>query len=254
MNRYLATALVFPAALLVACGGSNTESKDATATDAASGAPASSANAASPSQAGSDENAGTVPDTCDKKDNLCLPNPAFVKKLCSSGSPDVALYMFKKGTPFTRGYIAVKSADPVNASGGASSNDEPLVFDEEIIVLTHRVAQAGGIQVSGSGGSLDVLRWDGFCASLQPEEVRFDAPPKPKHPKVDFHGLADATQQALLKDDKIAKTNADRRKECKGVTMGTTSAKCTKLVDQLDELVVDFVRNGGDVPLPAKLP
>ncbi len=196
---------------------------------------------------------GLVPDKCEQKGSECLPSQAFVRKLCDKGNSDAALYLFRKGTPFTRGYVNVKSVDAVNASGGVSSNDQ-LVFDEEVIVLTRRVAQAGGIQVSGSGGSVDVLRWDGTCASLQPEELTLTPAPKPKHAKIDFHGLADATQDALLKDDKLSKTNTDRRKECKGVTMGDVSAKCVKLVDQLGELVVDYVREGGTIPVPPKIP
>jgi hypothetical protein len=251
MMRPIVTGSLLFLALLVGCGGSHTDAKDPGATsaeaDASSGAPADTAK----STAHADD--GVTPDTCETKGNECLPAQAYVRKLCDKGNSDAALYLFRKGSPFTRGYVNVRTVDAVNASGGASSNDQ-LVFDEEVIVLTRRVAQAGGIQVSGSGGSVDVLRWDGTCASLQPEELTLTPAPKPKHAKIDFHGLADATQQVLLKDDKLSKTNSDRRKECKGVTMGDVSAKCAKLVDQLGELVVDYVRDGGTIPVPAKIP
>jgi hypothetical protein len=47
---------------------------------------------------------------------------------------------------------------------------------------------------------------------------------------------------------------ADRKKECKGVTMGEVSAKCEKADRALNDLVVEAVRGGVTLPMPAKLP
>ncbi len=194
-----------------------------------------------------------MPDTCETKGNVCLPPAAFVKRLCEKGSPDVALAMLGKGTPWSRGYLRVKSAEAWNASGGASSQDK-LVFDEEFIVLTHRAADTGGMQVSGAGGGYDVLRWDGSCASLSDEEVTLKTSPTPQAAKIPWKYLADNIQAALLADPKINKVYTDRRKECKGATMGDVSLKCVKLDDLLSKVVVDFVRGGGAIPPPPALP
>ncbi len=200
-----------------------------------------------------DKPSAKLPDACNEQGKLCLPPPAFVKRLCASSFPDVALAMLAKGTPWSRGYLRVKSAEAWNASGGVSSQDK-LVFEEEFVLLTHRSADTGGMQVSGAGGGYDVLRWDGSCASLQDEEVSLSASPSPKAAKIPWKSLDDKTQEALLADEKINKVYMDRRKECKGATIGDVSLKCVKLDDLLSKVVVDFVRGGGAVPTPARLP
>jgi hypothetical protein len=184
---------------------------------------------------------------------MCLPPAAFVKRLCAASYPDVALAMLAKGTPWVRGYLRVKSAEAFNASGGVSS-DNKLVFEEELLLLSRREADTGGMTVSGAGASYDVLRWDGSCASLQGEEVSLTPTPTPKAAKVVWKTLDEKVQTALLADDKINKTYLARRKECKGATMGDVSLKCEKLDDQLSAVVVDYVRRGGSVPAPPRLP
>ena len=176
-----------------------------------------------------------------------------MKRLCSGFYPDVALSMLSKGTPWSRGYLRVRSAEAWNASGGVSSQDK-IVFEEEFVLLTRREANTGGMQVSGAGGGYDVLRWDGSCASLQDDEVTLNASPSPKHAKIPWKNLDDKVQSALLADEKINKVYMDRRKECKGATMGDVSAKCVKLDEQLSVVIVGFLRKGGSIPPPAKLP
>src|SRR5262249_4353327 len=107
---------------------------------------------------------------------------------------------------------------------------------------------------SGAGGGYDVLRWDGTCASLSDEEVTTKSPPKAKHAKIPWKSLDEAVKSALVTDDRVGKVVVERKKECKGATMGEVSIKCVKADDMLSVVVVDFVRNGGSVPPPAKLP
>lgn len=240
--------------VLSACGGAASEvaSPEEAATTSA-GAPDTKVAATPEGTEPKAEEPKGIPEACDGKDKLCLPPKSFAKRVCGSGfHPDLALHFFGKSSPFSRGYLAM-NVNAWNASGGASSADK-LVFDEEIIVLLERKADTGGMQVSGAGGSYDVLRWDGTCSTLSSEELTFNAPPKPKTAKVAFKDLSEETQSALLQDEKIKKVNADRKKECKGVSMGEVSAKCVKLVDQLSESIVEYVRNGGAVPKPTKLP
>jgi hypothetical protein len=234
--------------LLASCGGAPPPPPPAPAPSAE----ASAAPTAAP--AADDKPFDAIPTACaDAGAKLCMPPPKFVKHLCGGWFPDVALSMLAKGTPWTRAYLRVKSADAWNASGGASSNDK-LVFDEEFIILSHREAAAGGMQVSGAGGGYDVLRWDGSCASLTDEEVSLKTSPSPKHAKIPWKNLDEKVRDKLLTDDKIGKKYAERRKECKGATMGEVSLKCEKADDMLGTLVVDYVRAGGAVPPPAKLP
>jgi len=177
----------------------------------------------------------------------------FVKRLCAGIHPDLALVLFAKGTPWTRTYVSVKEADPYNGYSGPSS-EQKLAFDEELLVLAERKPNLGGMSVSGAGASYDLLRWDGTCATLSAQEVRQQRPPKPRHAVIPWRALEDPTQQALLRDEHLAKVAADRKKECKGVTMGDVSAKCEKADRTLNDMVVEAVRSGVSIPMPAKLP
>lgn len=246
----LPVRLVFVTPLLVAsCGGSAPPpAAPPAATTEASAEPA--AAPAAPEEKPSTQ----LPTECaDKSAKLCLPPAAFVKRLCAHAYPEVALAMFAKGTPWSHGWLRVKTADAFDATSGVSS-DNKLVFEEELLVLAHRQADTGGMTVSGAGGSYDVLRWDGSCASLTDEEVSLTGTSTPKAAKVVWKTLDEKVQTALLSDDKINKTYLARRKECKGATMGDVSAKCEKLDDQLSAVVIEYVRRGGAVPAPPRLP
>lgn len=236
--------------ILVGCGSSNTPatqaSADATATEAAGPAPSAATTATAKED---DSAAHTVPTTCTTKGKVCLPPLAFAKKVCDKGNSDIALYMLRKGTPFTRAYLT-HDTEAWNASGGASSNDKVL-FDEEVVVMVERAAQTGGIVVGDGGASYDVMRWDGTCVSLQGGEITFTPPPKAKHAKVDFHALTSSVTDVLLQNEAILKTYKERKNECKGQWSGDVSAKCVKLVNQLGEQVYDYVAKGGEVPAPA---
>jgi hypothetical protein len=238
------------AALATGCGGAEptpTTSDAVAETQAATtGTPAS----ASPAKQDAPVDASAVPTDCQSDGKLCLPPAAFVKKLCSAVHQDVALAFFKKGAPFTRGYLA-GNTEAWNASGGPSSA-EKLVFDEEVIVLLARENKTG-IQVSGASGGYDVLRWDGTCATLSGEELTFRVPPKPIAPKLLWKDLPEGIQNKLLEDATIAKLNKERRDECKGATIGDVSVKCVKAVDKLSLAIIAYVRDGRDFPAPTKL-
>ena len=246
--------LVGSLALSAGCGGGK---EPAAAPAAESEAAKESAaptgeSAAAPEAANSGEAAGEhVPTKCFKSGSLCTPDPKFVKRLCNGRYPAVGLYLFSNRS-WTRGYLTRKT-QAWNASGGASAGGF-VEFDEEVLILYARVPDAGGMQVSGAGGSYDALRWDGSCVTLQSEEVTMTKPPAPKNPGIEFRFLDDDTQEALRKDEKINGAWRDRRRECKGATSGDVSSKCVKADEALTRNVVAFVRGGGDVPEPKKLP
>ncbi|MGK4002735.1 hypothetical protein WMF31_08945 [Sorangium sp. So ce1036] len=248
---------------VLACGGASppAASPDPVESDAAAAAPGGAAGERSEESkegaAKTEEDAAAdasrqIPTTCEQSDDMCLPPAAFVKRLCSGFHPDVALSLFAKGTPFTRGYLT-RDTEAWNASGGSSSNDK-LLFDEEVLILSRRKADTGGMVVSGAGGGYDVLRWDGTCASLMTEEVRLHVPPKPKFAKVPWKSLDQKTREAFQADEKVGKIVAERRRECKGATMGAVSLKCEKVDKQMGAALVEFVRNGGALPTPGPLP
>ncbi len=184
--------------------------------------------------------------------DLCVPPGEFTRRACAAGLPEMALALFAKGTPWVRGYLA-RTTEAWDASGGPSSSNK-LEFDEEVLILVKRVPNTGGMVVSGATGSYDVLRWNGNCASLQAEEVRLRVPPAPGHAEIPWRKLDDDVQKALLADEKIANLAGEQKKECKGVSAGQTNPKCEKAQKSLGKAIVAYVRRGGALPPPPKLP
>jgi len=241
-------------ALVTACGGTKPAEAPASpssAEPAGEPAPAAEDKTAPAAESGTSAASGGVPTTCFKPGAVCSPDPQFVKRLCNGKYPSVGLYLFSN-PKWTRGYLT-RRTQAWNASGGASDSGW-VEFDEEVLILYARVADTGGMQVSGAGGSYDALRWDGSCVTLQSEEVTMSKAPSPKYPPIDFRYLDDDTQEALRKDDKVNKAWQERRKECKGATSGDVSMKCVKADEGLTKTVIAFIRGGGTIPEPKKLP
>lgn len=241
------------ALLLAACGGSSpkAEAPEAPAPAAAEPAAAEKDAAAAESDTAAAPTAG-IPKDCAKKGGTCVPPKAFVQKLCAGSFPSVTLYLFANKSPWARGYLRGRTK-AINASGGVSDNGW-LEFDEEVIILAERKADLGGMQVSGAGASYDALRWDGSCVTLSSEEVTLDKPPSPKNSKVEWRFLDDNIQEALRANEALNKAYLARRQECKGATSGDVSMKCVKADQKLSDQIVTYLRGGGSLPEPTKLP
>ncbi len=256
-----ATCACVALALTVGCGGGKPEPATPEA-GAETAAPAESDEPAGPAKDSSDEQASkpaedaplTMPTKCAKTiDGVCLPNQKFVEKLCNSAYPNIALVMHAKGSPWTRGYLRGKTK-AWNASGGASSGDEVLEFDEEVVVVRYRKASTKGIQVSGAGSSYDALRWDGSCVTLSDGEMTLKRPPRQRASKITWKWLDGTMREALRESPEVDAAYKARRKECKGVSMGEVSLKCVKLDQKLSDVIVKHVRNGGKVGVPEQMP
>ncbi|MCC6554377.1 MAG: hypothetical protein IT372_15455 [Polyangiaceae bacterium] len=241
--------------LSAACGGAAPAAPGPAAPPPAADKPADRDQTADkPAETPEEAASRRIPTACAEGGDgkVCLPPRLFVKRLCEGIHPDIALALLARGTPFTRGYLT-RDVEAWNASGGASSSDK-LRLDEEVLVLFHRVPDTGGMVVSGSGGGYDVLRWDGSCASLMSEELRLRAPAKPKHAVIPWKSLDEKTRAALEADEKVGKAVTDRRKECRGATMGEVSKKCEKADRAMSATIVEYVRAGGSLPAPPPLP
>ena len=240
-------------AMLVACGGAQAAPP---AEPAAAPPPAEAAASESAPSAEAKPKAAaeplTVPTECVKSGRFCLPDQKFSKRMCNSGSPSLALYLFGNGFGYTRGYLTRKT-QAWNAAGGASDNSF-LEFDEEVLLLVERGADKSGMQVSGAGGGYEALRWNGLCVTLAKEEVTLDKPPAPKAAKVEWRFLDDNVQTALREEPTINSAVTKRRQECKGAVSGDVSLTCVKADDKLTQVLVDYLRKGGKVPVPSKLP
>jgi hypothetical protein len=180
----------------------------------------------------------------------CLPPTKFVTSLCHGTYPDVALAMFARGTPWMR----VFAARDVEAWDASRRGRESSMMGqgEEVIVLVDRTGGSGMIV---GGGSYDVLRWDGTCASLMADEVTFDKPPvDARSAGIPWRRLDDGIRTALSSDRRIASADADHRRSCRGATLGAKNAACRKAEERLTLLVVEQVRKGTALPAPAHLP
>lgn len=194
-----------------------------------------------------------MPTACDTKvGQVCLPPAKFAKAVCDRDYPTVALAMFAHGSPWTRAYLTTKTR-AWNASGGGSSNEQ-MGFDEEVILLRHRVPKTGGMTVSGAGEGYDALRWDGSCVTLAAQEVTFRKPAKPKNARIIWKRLELDVRDALKQQAAIRPNYLKHRKHCKGVSMGRVSKKCVKADGVLSRTVAAFIRESGEMPAPKKLP
>jgi hypothetical protein len=251
-------------ACVVACGGAanNTTANppETATTSAESSAPAlevTSANAegdvAADSNAASEaREPAEIPTECSRSEGPCTPAKKWVDRLCSGSFPSAALKLFSKGSPWTRGYLTRKT-EAWNAAGGASEPVQ-LEFDEEVIVLLERTPSASGIQVSGAGGGYEALRWNGGCVTLAKEELTLKRPPQALAAKIEWRFLDQSTRDALSADERVKKAYQDRRTECKGATSGTVSLKCVKADTKLSQVIVEYVRNGGELGQVQKMP
>ncbi|HMJ12240.1 MAG TPA: hypothetical protein VK524_12535, partial [Polyangiaceae bacterium] len=200
----------------------------------------------------SSEPDSALPTSCSRSEGPCTPARKWVERLCAGSFPSAALRLFGKGSPWTRGYLTRKTG-AWNAAGGASEPVQ-LEFDEEVIVLLERTPNASGIQVSGAGGGYEALRWDGGCVTLAKEELTLKRPPQPLAAKVEWRFLDPATRDALSLDETVKQAYQDRRNECKGASSGTVSLKCVKADTKLSQVIVDYVRNGGELGQLQKMP
>jgi hypothetical protein len=157
--------------------------------------------------------------------------------------------MFRKDSPWTRVYI---NHDMDVWYAGAHSRKSKLALNEEVIVLSHGKNRSG-IKV-GSGG-FDVLRWNGDCISVNPEEVSTTPPTKPTRASVPWALLDAQVRDALLADASVSAAETARRKACKDdILHGTTSVKCTKATDALSLAIAGAITDGRVSVVPFEAP
>jgi hypothetical protein len=251
--RSASSAVLFALVLALGCGSAPPPPPASSGDASTSAAEAAARNKAAKEATAKPEEPKTLPTTCTPDgDGFCMPEESFVKRLCGGVYPDVALLMFGKDTPWTRAYLR-RTMEAWSASGGHSSNDK-VELDEEILVLSRRAPDTGGMKVSGAGGSYEAFRWDGTCVSLMDGELTPRLPPETKYAKIPWKQLDTKTREALSNDAKVGPVVEEYRKECKGASFGSVSAKCEKMDKKLSKAIVSFVRAGGAIPMPPNLP
>jgi hypothetical protein len=258
--RAIAAIVGLTAASLAACGGSTppTESPASegatSASTAATGDAAASAEPSAPPRADAAAKKKPLPTACATNEGgFCTPPHAFMKKICGGEFPTATLVLFSKNAPFTHAYLTMK-VKGWSASGGGASGEE-LPQGEEVLVLERRVTgDSGGMQVSGPQGSYEVLRWDGSCVTLHEGELTTDAPARPKNARIVWNAIEMDMRDALRADAGVEAAFVKHRKECKGVSMGDVSTKCVDADKAINDAIVKYVRDGGKLVEPNKLP
>lgn len=197
-----------------------------------------------------EEEAEPVPTKCVKRKGACLPPVKWAEKLCQDVYPDVALYMFRGGSPWDRYYMRT-GLNAVN--GWGNTLDENLVQGEEVIPINYR-GHKDGLVVEGSQGTFDVLRWNGSCVTLDLAEVTNKPPGNPKTSSIEWRSLSEPVQKALMRDPTVAEAVRGRQRECRGASIGRVTAECVRLDRNLGTVIAQYVRNGGGVPVPPSHP
>jgi hypothetical protein len=192
-----------------------------------------------------------LPARCDKPHWPCVPPQKWVARLCEDVYPDVALHMFAPNTPWQRFYM-LKTAEPVNASGGASLLGDKIRRGEEVIVLRRNRAN-GGVQTSDIGG-YDVLRWNGACATVHDGEFAVKLPATVGHARLNWRELSLPLRQALEADPNVGAVYVEKRRQCRTAGIGRVTADCETYDNKLVDEVVRYVRDGGKLPKPTKIP
>jgi hypothetical protein len=189
---------------------------------------------------------------CQGGEDGCMPPARWVDKMCSGVHPEVALHMFRGGSPWKRVYSKFR-APAFNGSGGPSVSDDRVEKGEELIALRRnsegRASSAGEMTVGDTAG-YDLLRWNGSCVTMHDGEYSEKAPRRRVHARVEWRWLGDGIQSALQSDGTVKEAFVARRKECKGATIGLVTKKCVECDDSLVTAIVEYVRNGGELPAP----
>ncbi len=196
-----------------------------------------------------------LPQGCNEGKDDCLPPESFVDKLCSGVHPELALHMFRGGSPWKRLYSRAV-APAFNGAGGPSISDERIQRGEELIALRRntdaKLSQRGEMSVGTTAG-YDLLRWNGSCVTLHDGEFTSKAPRRGlRHANVDWRSLGDRVQSTLREDELISRAIVARRKECRGITLGRVTRKCVEQERSLVAAIVDYVRAGGELPAPSE--
>jgi hypothetical protein len=235
---------------VLGCGGASEGAPDP---ETAHAAGKLSDSEGKPSKKQAAEVRGKIPQRCSKRKQRgeCLPPTTWVNKLCNDIYPDVALHMFKPGTPWQRFYMLAR-AEPFNASGGMSLLGERMEMGEEVIALRRR-ANNGEMQINDQSG-YDVLRWNGSCATVHDGDFSTTPPRQVRHSRVEWKRLSVDMRNALEAEPEIGATYEERRKKCRGASIGEVTADCETYDKRLVEEVVRHVRSGAALPSPAKVP
>jgi len=214
--------IVLACFLLGGCAGQKAEGSFAAAAPPAAPAPAP---ALAPTAAGAllataapDAPSARVPtfaelaDSCvkDRGSEACTMAPEEAERTCRSMTPTKALRAFSSPRGLRVGYLTrdMEAWSTARVLGSKSR----AAFDEEVLVLASRHAK-GGIVVTGSAVTYEILRYDGTCASLTSDEITFKRAPFPARP-IRWEKLEAPVREDLEAQPAVARARARTTAAC----------------------------------------
>ncbi len=191
-----------------------------------------------------------VPGGCEPGAPSCTPPRAFAEKVCSSKYPELALFLFSRGTPWQRLYVKAERVEPVNTYDGERS-DRWLGFGEEVLVLREHTPSASQKVVVSGPSDVDVLRWDGTCATIRKEMLVSYVPAPMDSVRIIWRYLDADVRDALLHDELVVRAEDAEQKNCKGSSVKHPSETCEKAMKRLTDVIVLALKRDKGVVLAA---
>lgn len=192
-----------------------------------------------------------VPSACADKASCTMP-PAFVEAVCKHKFPNLPLFLFAARMPWKHLYVKAESVEPVNPHGGDQS-ETWMAFGEEVVLLRKRSSDTKGVQVSGPS-DVDVLRWDGTCATIREEMFVSYVTAPMQSPRIIWRYLDADLQEALLKNSVVARSREVERKSCRDSSPTHPTPSCDKAMRQLTDAIVLAVHQNVALPASGALP
>ena len=187
-----------------------------------------------------------VPSSCADTANCAMPS-AFVDAVCKKKFPDLPLFVFAGRMPWKHLYVKAEYVEPVNPYGGEQS-EAWMKFGEEVVVLRKKGAGGGkGVQISGPS-DVDVLRWDGTCATIREEMLVSYVPAPMQSPRIIWKYVDAALQEALLKNSVVARSREAEKKACRDSSPTHPTPACEKAMQKLTDAIVLAVHQNVELP------
>lgn len=213
---------------------------------------ATDAAPAAPAEPEEPELFATLPPGCDS-DAPCVPPATFARAMCQGRFEALTLTMFEKSSPWQRLYLKAEYVEAVNAHD-KHLTAEPIVFGEEVLVLRDgsEAGKDGALRVGSS--DIDVLRWDGTCATVAREMFVTTMMPEVKAPPISWRHLGGNLRGALLKSKYVRMSHEREKEVCRGERASDPSPACEKARRMLQDSITVAVRGGISLPTPDELP
>lgn len=247
--------------LVLGCAAAPTPAAPSRPVERAEEKPASTVEASDPAAASSSPEAGDpprvattreVPSSCADAAN-CVPPSTFAEAVCKRKFTDLPLYLFAGRLPWRHLYVKAEYVEPVNPHGGEQS-EAWMQFGEEVVLLRKREqGGAKGVQISGPS-DVDVLRWDGTCATIREEMLVSYVPAPMQSPRIIWKYLDAGSQQALLKNGVVARSREVEKKNCHDSSASHPTPACEKAMRQLTDAIVLAVHQNIELPGSGSLP